>query len=251
MARSMSTAFLSQGQTGHRRQGKTANSFRYPMLVVKFRTDKEAEFQAELRRKFRGLLSFRTADYLAKNSGGLNELARAFLLDRCGFSAEEIWLITMPRIFGYAFNPVSFWLCRRQGKLEAVLCEVNNTFSERHFYWVQVGSKSNEWISAEKKFHVSPFLPVEGSYRFRFHDDLGQSRIDVNYHGADGQLQLATWLEFNSTPLAEVSAPRIFLRYCGHTFLVVARIHYQALRLWLKGLKFFRKPALPQEGVTS
>ena len=101
--------------------------------------------------------------------------------------------MTMPRLFGYVFNPVSFWFCRdRDGRLRAVLCEVNNTFGEHHCYLVHHDDRrpieADAWLDGRKAFHVSPFLPVEGSYRFRFRLDAERAHVDVNYHddaGAD------------------------------------------------------------------
>ena len=84
--------------------------------------------------------------------------------------------MTMPRMLGYVFNPVSFWFCRdRSGALRAVLCEVNNTFGESHCYLVHHDDlrpiEPDAWLDGRKAFHVSPFLPVEGGYRFRFRLD--------------------------------------------------------------------------------
>ena len=104
--------------------------------------------------------------------------------------------MTLPRMLGYVFNPVSFWFCRdRSGALRAVLCEVNNTFGESHCYLVHHDDRRpiepDAWLEGRKVFHVSPFLPVEGGYRFRFRLDDGRAHVDVNYHDAEG-LMLAT-----------------------------------------------------------
>jgi len=83
----------------------------------------------------------------------------------------EVWLQTFPRVLGYVFNPVSFWFCHRaDGALRAVLCEVNNTFGERHCYLLDEGGPigNSSEMTAKKIFHVSPFCRIEGHYRFQF-----------------------------------------------------------------------------------
>ncbi len=85
----------------------------------------------------------------------------------------EIWLQTFPRVLGYVFNPVSFWICTRtDGKVQAVIAEVNNTFGERHCYLLHKDSGeellSGETFTSKKVFHVSPFCEVRGEYHFRF-----------------------------------------------------------------------------------
>ncbi|HAF45199.1 MAG: hypothetical protein A2100_02275 [Sideroxydans sp. GWF2_59_14] len=162
----------------------------------------------------------------------------------------EIWLQTFPRVLGYVFNPVSFWFChRRDGELRAVLCEVSNTFGERHCYLLDQhrAIDNGEILGARKVFHVSPFCRVEGGYRFQFirtprpngEDTL--ARID--YHDDDGPL-LLTNITGTSRELNDRSIVRALLRYPLMTLMVITRIHWQALKLWLKNVPFYRKPSL-------
>jgi DUF1365 family protein len=172
----------------------------------------------------------------------------------------EIWLQTFPRVLCYVFNPVSFWFChRKNGDLRAVLCEVCNTFGERHCYLLDTGSSMPYGIelTAKKVFHVSPFCKVEGRYRFRFMRSvrpIGDSGSEatiarIDYDDADGPL-LLTSIAGNSQMLSDTAVVKAFFRYPMMTFGVVARIHWQALRLWLKRVPFFSKPAIPQQEVT-
>jgi DUF1365 family protein len=162
--------------------------------------------------------------------------------------------MTMPRMLGYVFNPVSFWFCRdRSGALRAVLCQVNNTFGESHCYLVHRADaqplQPDQWLDGRKVFHVSPFLPVEGGYRFRFRLDGKTAHVDVNYHDADG-LMLATSVSGRRQPLTDRAVLRHFLGNPTMTLGVIARIHWQALQLWRKRVKFYRKPNPPPEFVT-
>ncbi len=172
----------------------------------------------------------------------------------------EIWLQAMPRVLGFVFNPVSFWFCHRaDGALRAVLCDVRNTFGERHFYLLDQGAAiaNGAELRARKVFHVSPFCAVEGGYRFRFTRVLRErdgavhdtSVACIDYDDAAGAL-LLTSLSGSAAPITAANAARAFFGYPLMTFGVVARIHLQALRLWLRRVPFISKPVPPQQKVT-
>jgi DUF1365 family protein len=176
-------------------------------------------------------------------------LAREGVADADG----EVWLHTLPRVLGYVFNPVSFWFCHRSdGALRAVVCEVNNTFGERHCYLLaNEDGRPLAWgeeLTARKVFHVSPFCKVEGRYRFRFMlaQRPGGDRFIgcIDYEGPDGPL-LKTSIEGRLAPLDERQLLRIRLAFPAFTFGVIARIHWQALKLWGKRVPFFSKPEPP------
>jgi DUF1365 family protein len=186
-------------------------------------------------------------------------------------AAGEIWLHTMPRVLGYVFNPVSFWLCHRaDGALRAIVCEVNNTFAESHCYLLaHADGRPLAWgeeLQAAKAFHVSPFCAVKGHYRFRFmmtgepgsEGDQAPSsaggrfiaRIDYYEDAQATTPLLATSVEGRLQPATDQALAHAFFAYPLFTFGVVARIHWHALRLWLKRVPFFSKPAPPPLAVT-
>lgn len=172
------------------------------------------------------------------------------LLARHGLLADgAIWLTTYPRVLGYAFKPVSFWHCHAaDGRLVAILAEVNNTFGERHVYLLRTGEPGAP-LSTEKVFHVSPFFPVRGRYDFRFETGPGRFRACVDYDdGSGATLSTAWWGRLE--PLTGRACLRAFLGYPLMTWGVIARIHWQALRLWARRVPFFRKPAPPLNEVT-
>ncbi len=181
-------------------------------------------------------------------------LSRAGITDADG----ELWLHAFPRVLGYVFNPVSFWFAHRaDGALRAVVCEVNNTFGERHCYLLAHGDgrplRDGEELTARKVFHVSPFCPIEGRYRFRFllaqRQDGAHFVSRIDYDDANGPL-LLTSIEGRLQPLSDALLLRTFLTRPAFTFGVVARIHWQALRLWAKRVPLFRKPEPPRFGLT-
>ncbi|WP_413557415.1 DUF1365 domain-containing protein [Bdellovibrio sp. HCB209] len=249
----MSRLNMGEGHVFHSRREITENSFRYPSFFLFFATDAEDELSRVLKSTFKNSLSVDPRDYLRGDAVSLDQGIRNFLKEVCCFDPERIWLQTMPRMLNYVFNPVSFWICKRADLIEAVLVEVNNTFGERHFYWIQPsgGVLATQWIRAEKVFHVSPFFPVDGYYMFRFQVGSDRNRIDINYHNSDGTLRLATWIEGDLAPLQKISPAKIFVRYGWMTPMVVLRIHLQALRLFLKKVRFFKKPSPPHKEIST
>jgi hypothetical protein len=158
----------------------------------------------------------------------------------------EVWLHCYPRVLGHTFKPVSFWYChRKDGSLRAIVVEVNNTFGERHCYLLdhpQFGVEQH----AAKVFHVSPFAPVEGGYRFRFmvtpERDRTVARID--FDDANGPL-IQTSVSGTLEPITPQAIRRALWRYPAMTLGVVLRIHWQALKLFVKKTPFFVKPVPP------
>jgi DUF1365 family protein len=168
----------------------------------------------------------------------------------------EVWLQTFPRVLGYVFNPISFWFCHRSdGALRAILCEVSNTFGERHCYLLDKGHPIENAVemSARKIFHVSPFCAVEGSYRFQFIHNQRAASADIlariDYYSDEGAV-LLTNISGSSRPLTDGNITIALLRYPLMTFMVIARIHWQALKLWIKCVPFYRKPSPPIEDLS-
>jgi DUF1365 family protein len=241
----------------HRRLRPRENAFRYKVAYLALGLDGVAAAAGRWLKIDRpGLVAFHAADHGARDGRDLGAWL-AEVLDRHGLAGlcdGVPVLMTMPRMLGYVFNPVSFWFCHdREGGLRAVLCAVNNTFGESHCYLVHRSDhgpiQPDEWLEGRKVFHVSPFLPIEGGYRFRFRLDDARVHVDVNYHDAQG-LILATSVGGRREALTDRTVLRRFLLNPLMTVGVVARIHWQALHLWRKRAKFYTKPAMPDEFVT-
>lgn len=170
------------------------------------------------------------------------------------FPLGEVVLQTFPRLLGYVFNPVSFWFCHdTDGQLRAVLCEVNNTFGEQHNYLVRHADlrpiASGDCLSTRKVFHVSPFFPVAGSYHFRFLAQANTVGVNIEYR-QQGETTLLAHVGGRTRPLTAAALLSALLRYPFMTLGVMVRIHWQALHLWRKGARFYRKPAPPLETTT-
>ncbi len=170
------------------------------------------------------------------------------LLQREGIqdATGEIWLQCFPRVLGYAFKPVSFWYCERaDGSLSAVVAEVNNTFGERHVYVLPRASYGCA-LHADKAFHVSPFCPVQGRYRFSFlrgtAPGLDNTRVRIDYHDDQGPV-LLTGIEGRVQPLDEASRRHALWAYPLLSLGVMARILWHAVRLCLKQVPLHARPA--------
>jgi DUF1365 family protein len=202
-----------------------------------------------------GWLSFHDADH---GQGGPDALAwvegllaQEGLSDADGEDMGEIWLQTYPRVLGIAFKPVSFWYChRRDGSLRAILVEVNNTFGERHCYLLTDDALHfGQELQARKVFHVSPFCRTEGGYRFRFMRTAERIVARVEHDDDAGPLIL-TSMSGRLEPLTSAAVARASIRMPLMTLGVIVRIHWQALKLWLKRVPFISKPEAPKSFVT-
>ncbi|AWI54862.1 DUF1365 domain-containing protein [Aquabacterium olei] len=244
------------GQVRHTRLRPARHAFAYPsyfwMLPLRALARQPVD---AVRRNARGWLSFHDADH---GAGGPDALAWLDgLLREAGAWDEaltrgEVWLQTYPRVLGYAFKPVSFWYVHRaDGVLHAIVAEVNNTFGERHCYLLQ--GPSLGWGSeqqAAKVFHVSPFCALGGQYRFRFLRTRDRVVARVDHDDAHGPL-IETALSGALEPLTPRAVRRAIWRWPLMTWGVVARIHWQALKLWLKRVPFHTKPAHPPADFVS
>ena len=257
-----SAPMIGFGQIRHVRLRPARNAFTYPgyFLRLPLRTLARHRLASRvLRMNGRGIFAVNDRDHGDGRPllAWIDDLLRSRGI---GDADGEVWLHTFPRVLGYVFNPVSFWFAHRaDGALRAVVCEVNNTFGERHCYLLSHDDgrplQYGEAVESRKVFHVSPFCRVEGSYRFRFmlrSPAPGAAarwvgRID--YDDDDGPL-LLTSIAGTLAPLSDRALLRAFVAYPVFTFGVVARIHWQALRLWLKRVPFTSKPEPPALHVT-
>ncbi len=205
----------------------------------------------------RGALAFRDTDHGdgrgPERGGALAWLEALLHSEGIGDAQGEIWLHCYPRVMGYSFKPVSFWYCHRvDGTLRAIVAEVNNTFGERHAYLLDAPEYGRE-LRAKKVFHVSPFCPVEGGYRFEFRrsgaQGLESTRVRIDFDDAQGPLVL-TGVSGRLQPLDASSRRFALWHYPLLTMGVIARIHWHALLLWLKRAPFHSKPEPPARPVT-
>ncbi len=240
-------ALLGTGLVRHKRLKPAVHAFEYPtyFLMLPLRTLRRELCTALPRNRF-GLLSFHDRDHGDGRADALAWLDELLRSEGVHDATGEVWLHTYPRVLGYAFKPVSFWHCQREdGSLAAIVAEVNNTFGERHCYLLSGNDLAyGRELRARKVFHVSPFCDVQGQYRFRFMH-TGQRTVARVDHDDDSGPLLQTSVSGHLQPLTTRAARAAFFGMPMMTFGVIARIHWQALQLWLKRVPFFSKPEPP------
>jgi DUF1365 family protein len=251
------SAAVVHGEIGHRRSRPAVNAFRYPAFCLRLPLSQLATLPASgIAWNRGGPVSFHDRDHGPRDGSPLEVWLRGVLAREGLPVPEEIVLYAFPRMLGYVFNPVSFWVCHlASGAIGAVLVEVNNTFGETHQYLLaHPGGEplvSGETLCARKVFHVSPFCEVRGHYTFRFHfgADRWLARID-HFDGASEAALLETHISGQARPLLPGAGRALLWQYRWFTLAVLARIHWQALRLWAKRVPFFTKPRPPADTLT-
>jgi len=242
-------AQLGIGRVRHQRLRPVGHGFDYPtwFLLLPLR-QLRLQPNPSLRRNRSGWVSFHDTDHGDGRADCLAWLDERLHAEGITDASGEVWLHTYPRMLGVAFKPVSFWYCHRpDGTLAAIVTEVNNTFGGRHCYLLSGPQLAwGQELSASKQFHVSPFCQIEGGYRFRFmrtHSGTGgagRTVARIVHDDAHGPLLLTSV----SGELAALTPQRLhqaLWRMPLLTLGVIARIHWQALRLLLKRVPFFGK----------
>jgi len=229
-----------------------SHGFEYPLFMMYLDL---AELEQVFRRRWLwstrrpALAWFRRKDHLGDPSRPLAESVRDLVEARCGVRpAGPIRLLTHLRYFGYCFNPVSFYYCFdcEDRGVEFVVAEVNNTpWGERHCYVLpadrgrRIGPATSHRLA--KDFHVSPFLPMDMEYRWRFVDPDDRLSVHMENHRRGERVFDAT-LSLERREITGARLARVLVRYPAATLAVILRIHWQALRLWLKGARFHPHP---------
>lgn len=199
------------------------------------------------------LLSF----YARDHGPGEDKALRPWVedqLDRAGVDLDggRIEVLCLPRILGYAFNPLTVFYCRdRTDRIRAILYEVNNTFGERHTYLFPIQGDRGQLLRHDcaKRFHVSPFMDVAGHYHFRTRQPGDTLFLHIHQTDADGPL-LDAWVRGEREPVTDRHLVEKLWRYPLLTVKVIAGIHWEALKLWLKGVGFRPRPAPPTHAIT-
>jgi hypothetical protein len=245
-------AWLYSGEVMHARMKPKEHRFTYDVFCLLIDIDRlqDAGRQAAAFSVNRfNLLSFRPSDH-GDGSGDLRgHMDR--LLAEAGVDATggRAWLLCYPRMLGFVFNPISvYFIYNRAGALAALIYEVRNTFGEMHTYVapIEEGQLSEAGVRQErnKLFYVSPFMDMPMRYRFRVLPP--GERVNVRILETDGEGPiLAAMFTGRQRRLTSWAVVKSCARLPFMTLKVVAGIHYEAARLWLKGITFYNRPPPP------
>lgn len=233
------------GHVAHTRPGK--HRLRYRVFMLALDLDELDAADARLRlfsHNRANLLSVHDRDHGERIAAPIKPQIEAKLRDAgIAWDGGRIVLLTMPRLFNYVFNPLSVYFCwRRDGSLAALAHEVSNTFGERHFYVLPPHEQSGAITqSCDKEFFVSPFLEMGLRYEFRVTPPGETTRFAMTVkRGEDIALTASFAGQFRA--LNDANLFRAWASHPAMTFVVIAGIHWEALKMWLKGVRFIGRP---------
>lgn len=246
---------LYSGQVMHHRLRPREHTLRYRVFWMLLDLDELDQMSRSLRffsRNRFNLMGFHDADHGDGSETPLRVQATR-LLERRGvdIGSGAIRLLTMPRVLGYVFNPISLYYCHRpDGALAAMIYEVTSTFRERRAYVLPVAPEDGRVGRIDqatgKGLYVSPFMDMDMRYAFK--GSVPDDRLDLAIDGLDSQgLLIATAMRGRRRALSDRALLAAMAAMPLLTIKVVAAIHWEALKLWLKGVPLTRKP--PAEAI--
>ena len=245
--------YIYNGVIRHRRYTPFEHFFSYPLFMVYVDISKVSKI---LKHSLiwnvnkPALISFYRKDYHGDSSKSLDQAVRDTIYNKTGKKINgPIRILTHLRYFGFCFNPVSFYYCfdTTDSKLEMIMAEVTNTpWNERHSYIIDKkmlkGSKKNLVAELEKKLHVSPFWGMDHQYEWLFSEPDESLLVNMKNFKSKVKVFDAT-LTMKRKALTIKNLLISVLRFPFITLIVVYRIHWQALKLWIKKAPFFVHPS--------
>ncbi|MDC7788598.1 DUF1365 family protein [Rhodoplanes sp. TEM] len=244
------------GAVVHRRLKPRAHALRYRCFWMLLDLDEIDALAATLRLFSRdrfNLFTFRNADHGAGTEEPLRAQVDRMLAEAgIDLAGGSVQILTMPRVLGYVFNPLSVYFCRRaDATLAAVLYEVTNTFGDRHSYLIPVEPEADGTVrqTCDKLFYVSPFMDMDLRYAFRVSPPDRDVAVAIRADAA-GEPVIVAALTGRRRALSDGTLLKTFLAHPLITWKVIAAIHWEALKLWRKGVGLRPHQAPPARPVT-
>lgn len=242
------------GETTHARRGAIRHQFRYGVDYVLLDPEAAPAAPSLFSRNRFNLAAVHDVDHGGPLGAGRGAAWAREVLAGAGLGSAgiDLLLLTQPRFLGYGFNPVSFWLACEGPVLRAVIAEVSTPFGDRHSYlchnpgFAEITRGTR--LHAAKALHVSPFQEVAGGYDFAF--DIRPHRIRIAILHRNGAEGVVATLTGNRRPLTNGGLLAAALRRPFGALRTMALIHWQALRLKLKGARYRTRPAPPAHEVS-
>jgi len=248
-------SFIYSGNVVHKRFKPKEHFFKYKVFSLFIDLSEIKKIEKKISffsyNKF-NLISFFDKDHGDRNGTSLIEWVKNNL-KKSGLDTKEIKikLLCYPRIFGYVFNPLSiFFVYNSKSSLIAILYEVKNTYGEQHTYVFKTNpNEKNIQNNCEKKFYVSPFMDLSSKYYFKIVNPQNKLSVVIDQRDKEGKLLFASQDGIRS----ELSSKNLILSYIKHplmTFKIISAIHFEALRLWMKGIKLIKKEKKIKNNIT-
>ena len=248
---------LFRGRVVHQRFAPKAHSLNYRMFQGLFDLDELPALSRDLKlfshNRF-NLFSFFDRDHGDGRLGLRSYVEEVLLTAGIDIAGGPIRLLCMPRILGHVFNPLSLYYCHRSdGSVAAVLYEVNNTFGQRHSYLIEAQAGPDGILNqaCDKRFYVSPFMSMDMTYDFTL--TTPGKAISTTIHGADaaGQRLITAIFSGHREAITDKALIKAFFAYPLLTLKVVAAIHWEAAKLFAKGVSLRARPPAPARAVTT
>ena len=248
------TSYIYNGTVIHKRFKPKIHFFKYKVFSLLLdlsdlnRLDKDISFFSY---NTFNLISFFDKDHGERDGSSLFEWVKKNLLEN-NINSEniKIKLLCYPRIFGYVFNPLSvFFVYNNQENLISILYEVKNTFGEQHTYIFKVENNNLLQHNCSKKFHVSPFIEMNCNYFFKILKPAEKISVIIDQYQLDDKILFASQdgrrVDFNSKELL-----KSYIKHPLMTFKIISAIHFEAFKLWAKGIRFVKKKFKIKNNIT-
>ena len=249
------TSSIYNGTVIHKRFKPKLHFFKYKVFSLLIDLSELDELNKKIRffsfNKF-NLISFHEKDHGERDGSSIIEWVKLNLKNNnISYDKIKIKLLCYPRILGYVFNPLSvFFVYDENEKLISILYEVKNTFGEQHTYVFRVDNESSLiQNNCSKKFHVSPFIEMDCKYFFRILNPNKKLSIIIDQYDKDGKILFAS----QDGKRSDLDSKQLIKSYLKHplmTFKIISAIHFEAFKLWAKGIKFIKKKLKIKNNIT-
>ena len=251
----MTNSYIYNGSVIHKRFKPKEHFFKYKVFSLLIDLSELDDLDNRISffsiNKF-NLISFYEKDHGERDGSSLISWVK-FNLKNNSINSEniKIKLLCYPRILGYVFNPLSvFFVYDEKEKLISILYEVKNTFGEQHTYVFRVDNESNLiQNNCSKKFHVSPFIEMDCKYFFRILNPTDKLSVIIDQYDKDGKILFASQ-DGNKSDLNSKQLIKSYLKHPLMTFKIISAIHFEAFKLWAKGIKFIKKKFKIKNNIT-
>ena len=248
-------SFIYSGNVVHKRFKPKVHYFKYKVFSLLIDLSEIESMEKNLKifsfNKF-NIISFYNKDHGARDGSSIKDwVINNLKKNNIDTNDIKIKLLCYPRIFGYVFNPLSvFYIYDKNLNLISILYEVKNTFGEQHTYIFKTGIRHNLLQHmCKKKFHVSPFIEMNCIYFFRLLKPGNKISIIIDQNDEDGKILYASQDGIKSE-LTNVNLIKSYLKHPLMTFKIILAIHFEAFRIWTKGIKFIKKKIKIKNNIT-
>ena len=251
----MTNSCIYEGSVIHKRFKPKEHFFKYKVFSLFIDLSELNELNDKLNffslNKF-NLISFYERDHGDRDGSSLVNWVK-INLEKNDINIEDIKikLLCYPRILGYVFNPLSiFFIYNKKENLISILYEVKNTFGEQHTYVFKVENE-NKLIqnNCSKKFHVSPFIEMDCKYFFRILNPGKNLSVKIDQYDQEGKILFASQ-DGKRSDLTSKNLMNSYIKHPLMTFKIISAIHFEAFKLWIKGIKFVKKKLKIKNNIT-